>query len=248
MTFQYVNEREPFLKVCLCDYPANAKEDYLTIVCGSEKNIIKGFADVFELIRPEFIIGFNDSDYDWNWVVKRAKYYKGMLSYIATKLDSTVPYQPYTDENVYKWNFKKEHVKVEADTYIDGFALMVHGYIPIDVRTIFRRLYPTAEQSSLKWFLAKNKLGGKEDMPYEEMFRIYREYRELMLLHIEEADSVITGTDIELDNEKWGPKEVEIYEKLKAKLMAINYYLIRRNIVSHSRMFAIGNHCNLYLL
>ena len=226
MTFQYVNDKEPFLKVCLCDYPANAKPDYLTIVCGSEKNIIRGFADVFELMRPEFIIGFNDSDYDWNWVIKRAKYYKGLLSYVATKLDSTKPYLPYTDDNVFKWNFKKEHVKVEADTYIDGFALMVPGYIPVDVRTIFRRLYPTAEQSSLKWFLAKNKLGGKEDMPYEEMFKIYRKYREFMTLHAEETTELLAGSTTDLPSQTWGPNEVEIYETLKSQLMAINYYCV----------------------
>ena len=236
MTFQFVNEKEPFLKVCLCDYPANAKPDYMTIVCGSEKNIIRGFADVFELIRPEFIIGFNDSSYDWDWFIKRARYYKGLLSYLATKLDSTKPFQPYTDENVFKWNFKKEHVKVEADTYIDGFALMVHGYIPVDVRTIFRRLYPTAEQSSLKWFLAKNKLGGKEDMPYEEMFRIYREYREFMSLHVEETAEVVAGTAIDLPHNLWGPKEVEIYETLKAKLMAVNYYCVIDALRCHDLM------------
>lgn len=226
MTFQRVNETEPFYKICLCDYPANAKPGYLTIVCGNEKNIIKGFAEVFESMRPEFIFGFNDSDYDWNWVIKRAAQYKGLLSYVATKLDSTKPYQPYTDDGVFKWNFKKEHVKVEADTYIDGFALMVHGYIPIDVRTIFRRLYPTAEQSSLKWFLAKNKLGGKEDMPYEEMFRIYKSYREFMSMHLDESDEVLAGRAIDLPMECWGPDEIELYNSLKKKLMDINYYCV----------------------
>ncbi len=226
MTFGWVNEKDPFFKVCLCDYPANAKPGYLTIVCGNEKNIIKGFAEVFELMRPEFIFGFNDSDYDWNWVIKRATHYKGLLSYVATKLDSTKPYQPYTDDAVFKWNFKKEHVKVEADTYIDGFALMVHGYLPIDVRTIFRRLYPTAEQSSLKWFLAKNKLGGKEDMPYEEMFKIYRQYREFMTVHLDESDEVLLGRATELPTEKWGPQELELYSNLKKQLMDINYYCV----------------------
>lgn len=226
MTFQWVNEDHPFFKVCLCDYPANAKEGYMTIVCGSEKNIIKGFADVFEAMRPEFIVGFNDSDYDWNWVIKRAAHYKGLLSYIAGKFDSTKPFQPYTDDGILKWNFKKEHVKVEADTYIDGFSLMMHGYIPVDVRTIFRRLYPTAEQSSLKWFLAKNKLGGKEDMPYEEMFKIYGAYRAFIESHSDETSELIAGKACELDTEQWSDFEISLYDSLKKKLMAINYYCV----------------------
>ncbi len=257
MTFQWVNENEPFYKVCLCDYPANAKQGYLTIVCGNEQNIIRGFAEIFELMRPEFIFGFNDSDYDWNWVIKRAAQYKGLLSYIAGKLDSTKPYQPYTDDGVFKWNFKKEHVKVEADSYIDGFALMVHGYIPIDVRTIFRRLYPTAEQSSLKWFLAKNKLGGKEDMPYEEMFKIYRQYRDFMTIHADESDEVIAGHAIDLPTDKWGPSELEIYNNLKKKLMDINYYCVIdaqrchdlvkiRSVVMDHREVSNLSYCSVY--
>lgn len=226
LTFQWVNEKNPFLKVCLCDLPANAKDDYITIICGNEKNIIKGFAEIFELMRPEFIFGFNDSMYDWNWVVKRAAQYKGVLSYIATKMDSTKPFQPYSDDGVFNWSFKKEHVKVEADTYIDGFALMLHGYLPIDVRTIFRRLYPTAEQSALKWYLAKNKLGGKEDMPIDEMFKIYRQYQEFMNIHSEESVDVINGKAIDLPTDKWGAQEREIYSDLKAKLMSINYYCV----------------------
>ena len=226
MTFQWVNELDPFFKVCICDLPANAKPGYLTIVAGSEKNIIKAFSDVFALMRPEFIFGFNDSDYDWNWIIKRSKQYKNLLSYIATELDSTNPYKPYTDDVVFKYSFKKEHVKVEADTYVDGYSLMMHGYIPIDVRTIFRRLYPTAEKSSLSWFLAKNKLGGKEDMPYERMFKIYQEYITFIHAHENELDDIKNGRITDFDTSGWESEEVRHYNELKEQLAEINHYCV----------------------
>jgi DNA polymerase elongation subunit (family B) len=226
MTFQWVNESQPFLKVCLVDLPAHAKQDYLTIVCGTEKNIIRAFSEVFALMRPEFIFGFNDSDYDWNWIIKRAANYKGLLSYIAGNFDSTRPFAQYTDTNVLKWNFKKEHVKVEADSYVDGFALMMHGYIPVDVRTIFRRLYPTAEQSSLSWFLAKNKLGGKEDMPYEKMFKIYGAYIKFLHNHENELEQLKKGVICDFDTTGWESDEIINYNKLKSDLADINYYCI----------------------
>lgn len=173
MTFQFVHQKEPFWKVCLCDLPANAKPDYLTVVCDNEENIIKTFATIFESMMPEFVFGFNDSDYDWNWLIKRAANTKGLLSYLADHMTSVnngvIPFPAVDDMTVLKWNFKKERVKLEADSYADGTNLMLHGYIPMDVRTVFRQLYKTAEQSSLKWFLAKNKLGGKDDMDYRRM-------------------------------------------------------------------------------
>jgi DNA polymerase elongation subunit (family B) len=221
MTFQWVNEAEPFLKVCLCDYPANAKPEYLTIVCGTEYNIIKAFSEVFARLRPEFIFGFNDSDYDWNWVIKRASQYKGLISIISNNLDSTIPYKAYAEDDILKFNYKKECVKVEADTYVDGYSLMMIGYIPVDVRTIFRRLYPTAEQSSLKWFLAKNKLGGKEDMPYERLFSIYRRYREFI-----DSRKSLLDSNFNLDTNNLLETDIKEYEQLKQDLADINYYCV----------------------
>lgn len=221
MTFQWVNEAEPFLKVCLCDYPANAKPEYLTIVCGTEYNIIKAFSEVFARLRPEFIFGFNDSDYDWNWVIKRASQYKGLITTISNNLDSTIPYKSYSEDVILKFNYKKECVKVEADTYVDGYSLMMIGYIPVDVRTIFRRLYPTAEQSSLKWFLAKNKLGGKEDMPYERLFSIYRRYREFI-----DARKSFLDCNFNLDTASLLETDIVEYEQLKKDLADINYYCV----------------------
>jgi DNA polymerase elongation subunit (family B) len=225
MTFQWVHEKEPFLKICLCDYPANARDDYITIICGNETNIILGFGEVFAKLRPEFIEGFNDSDFDWNWVIKRASQTKGLLSKLAECFDSTVPYQNYTDANVLRFNYRKEKNKVEAGTYIDGYSLMLPGYIPIDVRTIFRKLYPTSEKSSLKWFLEKNKLGGKEDMPYQEMFAIYRKYR----LFMEKHNFKNTGDKVELDPEiinSLSPEELSEYDQLKLDTERVNYYCV----------------------
>jgi DNA polymerase elongation subunit (family B) len=145
-----------------------------------------------------------------------------MLIKLAKDFDSTVPYQQYTDESVLKYNYKKEHVKVEAKTYVDGQSLMMHGYIPVDVRTIFRRLYPTAEQSSLKWFLAKNKLGGKEDMPYETLFKIYSEYRNFT----SSRNLRVRNDEIDVDLSKLSDIDKAIYADLKAKLASINYYCV----------------------
>jgi DNA polymerase elongation subunit (family B) len=180
ITFQWHHANDQLLRICLVDMPCDPRPNYLTIVCEDEKKLIKAFGKVVYKMKPEIFLGFNDSDYDWPWLIKRAYHYTGALTFLAQCFDSTNPWKGYDDENVMKYNFKKEHVKLEADAYADGYTLTFPGYINIDVRTIFRQLYPTAEKSNLNFYLALNKLGGKKDMPYQELFRIYGEMKSLM--------------------------------------------------------------------
>jgi len=196
---------------------------FLTVVCGNEVNVIKAFGIVFEKMRPEFIIGFNDSDYDWNWLIKRACETRGLVSKLAGNLDCMIPWKSYTDETVMKFNYKREKVKVEATMYAEGYTLMMNGYIPIDVRTVFRKLYPTAESSSLKWFLAKNKLGGKEDMPYQVMFKIYGAMNKI---RNDERVTFKAGVDTEFTFADGSEELIAEYEGLKQKLYEVNNYCV----------------------
>ena len=92
---------------------------------------------------------------------------------------------PYTESNA-KWSIKgpavENRIKVEADMYTDNEIFDVPGFLCIDTRTKFRQLYPTAEKSSLNFFLQKNKLESKADMNYITMFRIFRVMRKLSTL------------------------------------------------------------------
>lgn len=180
LTFQWHHANDQLLRVCLVEHPCKPRPNYLTVVCGDEKKLIKAFGKIIFKMKPEYFLGFNDSDYDWPWLVKRGSQYPGVLTFLAGCFDSTVHWKNYDDKDIMSYNFKKEKVKLEADAYADGYSLVFPGYINIDVRTIFRQLYPTAEKSNLNFYLALNKLGGKKDMPYQELFQIYRELNNLI--------------------------------------------------------------------
>lgn len=180
LTFQWYHASNQLLRVCLVDHPCDPRPNYLTIVCENEKKLIKTFGKMIYKMKPEINLDFNGGDYDWPWLIKRAKSYPNTLSFLAECFDSTVHWNGYDDNNVFSYNFKHEKVKLEADTYADGYTLTFPGYINIDVRTMFRQLYPTAEKSSLNYFLKINNLMGKNDMPYQELFRAYRELNKLM--------------------------------------------------------------------
>jgi DNA polymerase elongation subunit (family B) len=228
MTFQWVHDAEPFFKVCLCDKPADPDPAYMTIVCGSERNIMEGFAHIIKKFRPEFIVGFNDSDYDWRWVVNRAIKYPGLLTRMANFMDCTEPYKPHTDKFIFERMYKHNVIKLEATTNIDSYTLCLPGYISIDVRTILRKLAPTAEQSSLKFFLKENKLESKDEMPYTELFRINSVYRDFVEPYT--TKSLLSGSIIEITAKD---SDTEKYEYLKDRLRAINHYCMVDSKVLH---------------
>jgi DNA polymerase elongation subunit (family B) len=195
-TFQWYFSDKQLVRVCLVDYPCLPHKDFLTIVCGSEKKLIKAFASLCYYMRPEMLIGFNDSSYDWPWVFERAVQYK-LITFMADRMSA----EKITDFNgdpdsIIKFNYKAETVKLESGMDAAGTSLKFPGSMNIDARTVFRQLYPTAEKSSLAWFLQKNKLGGKEDMPYLEMFRIYEKTRD----YIKKNGDLVNKKQIEYIN------------------------------------------------
>ena len=170
------HSNQPLVVVNITDLICPARNDCMTIICKNQQEIIKVYALIVERMCPEFIIGFNDGFYDWPFVLRRAERY-GLIDFMKkhmTVLTLTPENMEYAIVGA-----KKDKIKVEANTYIDTEFFLIPGFICADVRTIFRRIYPTAEHSSLNYFLALNKLGSKEDMPYQTMFKILRLMRKL---------------------------------------------------------------------
>lgn len=181
-SFHWYYTTDILVKVAISEMPVPARPDCLIIQVEKQTDIIKVKSLLMERMAPEFVTGFNDGIYDWPFLLRRAEQFddkKGTaLIEFMKKHMSAIPYTP----NNAKYSIpgaKTEHIKVEADTYVDNEYFDIPGFICMDTRTIFRQLYPTAEKTSLNFFLAANKLGSKEDMPYQTMFKIYRLLREL---------------------------------------------------------------------
>ena len=182
MTLHHVNEADPFLRVVLCDLPADPCSNALTVVCGNEANIIRAFAIVVRAIRPELITGFNDSGYDWPWLVLRSKRYNLLI----TLCDALTTVTPIADFNkaAYKYDalsayrrYKKPNVKLEASNTYAGHSLFCNGTLPIDTRTVYRKIYPKSKSTKLTYFCEISKIGSKADMDYSRMFAIDRKMR-----------------------------------------------------------------------
>jgi len=192
------DENKPLLKVCFVDKPSSFHDEFITIYCETEINLIRGFVHLISIMMPEFVIGFNDSMYDWKWVVYRSYLkYKGIIENFEKRCSIYLPSkfgnENNSEQKILNQNFKTIFVdkSLKFDNKIDkpkGMdmltfdmnieignprSLSFDGFISFDLRTSLRKLHKDHEKSSLNYYLALYKLGSKNDMPIKKLFQIY---------------------------------------------------------------------------
>ncbi len=254
LTIQYNNDDNSLIKIIIIDKPCTKNSDFLTIACKTEYNIIKCFSDIINIFKPEFILGFNDSIYDWDWLIKRAKQYK-LLRYLLNNMSCYNYNNDFDDEldideeedNIYKWNYKKESIKLEANTTINTYSFKLPGYINIDIRTEFRKIFPTAEKSSLNYFLKINNIELKEDMPYKKIFDTYEEY---MLIYNErynkKNNNEIISDDLENKYKKYKNIMSDISKYCVVDAKRCHQLLLKRSVLVDNRETSNLTYCSLY--
>ncbi|PKY60856.1 ribonuclease H-like protein [Rhizophagus irregularis] len=72
MTVHWKDDPEPLKQICLVDVEIAPDPRWITIVCESQTNLLKAFALCWKLLAPDIQIGFNDSQYDWKFIVEKA--------------------------------------------------------------------------------------------------------------------------------------------------------------------------------
>lgn len=176
-TFHWRYENKPFLCVNITEMPVPATKDCLTIQVESQIDLIKVEALLISKLAPDIIADFNGGVYDNPFMFKRAEEYdaryKTKIVDWIRKYTSCVVFNDETSKWIIGGLATEDKIKIEADQTVKNEFINNQGVMGIDTRTIFRKLNPTAEESSLNFFLKKYKLELKEDMEYTTMFRIY---------------------------------------------------------------------------
>ncbi|GES80527.1 ribonuclease H-like domain-containing protein [Rhizophagus clarus] len=162
---------KPLEQIYLVDVETALDLDWITIICGNQANVLKAFALCWKSFASDIQLGFNDSGYDWPFIVEK-----------ATKL------------NVLEWMgqyIKKEdrgskkalgresvNIKINPSLTFESSFLKLLGCVPIDVCTSFLQLHPRSEKWSLRYFLEKYGLDGKADMPMSKLWKYYSEAKD----------------------------------------------------------------------
>ena len=235
ISYHFYDKVKSLKKICLIDKPCKDLDDHLIIICHTEKNIILTFAKIINLLKPEFICGFNDSYYDWPWLIERAKThnlindFNYLMNPFKIKMFNFNNDADYIKKKFLKY-YKHNSIKIESTFSSESDSLFLPGIIPIDVRIEFRRIYPKDEQSSLNYFLKKHNLDPKYDMKYQDMFNYYKE--------IDNNKKNITKTML------YNMSEIAKYCVIDAE--KCQHLLVKRNIINYRRSLCSLSYTTLF--
>jgi DNA polymerase elongation subunit (family B) len=177
LTAHWKDDPSPLCQVCLVDVETAPDRRWTTVVCGSPANVLRAFALCWRALAPDIVTGFNDSNYDWPFVVEKARQYK-ILGWMWDMMSAS-PRRTTTDDSVLRWNYARDkRIKITAEEQFTSSYLKVPGAVPIDARVCFKKLYPKSETpkaGSLKFYLEICGLPSKADMPIKRMWHYYEE-------------------------------------------------------------------------
>lgn len=177
LTIHWLHDADALVKICIVDKDTESDNRWITIVCKSFVNILKAFAICWEHYKPDICIGYNDSGYDWPFVIEKAIKFD-ILVWMWKKM-SSIQYRTITLSNIIKYNYNngsKRKIKINAEKDFYSSILTIPGTICIDALPSFMKLYPrvdTNKYASLRYYLQDNNLPNKVDLPVQMLWKYY---------------------------------------------------------------------------
>lgn len=173
MIFYYANSDRPLQRVIITDKAVNPSEhaDYIILGDG-EEGVIKGIINVMNAMKPDFGCHFNGYNFDMPFIVKRVEKYK-MVKQFLQSLSARDIYSKNNYKTMPNSVYRDTQIKMEAGDNNTFKILNVPGYCDIDLMVEYSKIDKKASNPSLSYFAEKNKLGSKDDLPYQEMWNIY---------------------------------------------------------------------------
>lgn len=201
--FFFHHSAVPLFTACVVDSPCETRPGISVIIeCSGQVGVLKSQIALLEKMQPDVMGTFNGANFDWPMFCAKLKYHN-LLVDLRNALD-VLPQFNMDQEKVQSFSFKQGRsritMKINADTQhemkmVGDFA----GVLDIDVMPIFMRMYPRAEirkSRSLNFFLEKNGLESKEDMPYKTMFGIYERAKEFKRQKIRDETNMREMADV----------------------------------------------------
>jgi len=175
ISFFWKSDETPFLPVVLSSIKSTDIKGSKIIYCKNEKELLFNFIHLLSAMKPDYVTGFNDSGFDWKYVLDRIEiFYEELVHLIQCEL-------------TYKWFYsytytslrKTSRVKMEAGVQKEAIVFNTVMFNCVDSSVVLRKKHPKAPSKKLTYFLKLYNLQNKEDMPISEMFKIFKRYRKL---------------------------------------------------------------------
>ena len=137
-------------------------------ICKNEKYLFIKFIKLINNNKPDIITGFNDHAYDWVYIKNKISlYYKDLKDDFFKCMNINL--NNITNVDI----FITSNQKIEAGYNTITIYPRSNCILFIDTRIIFKQIFPTENESNLNFYLNKMNLGGKEDLPYKKLFKIF---------------------------------------------------------------------------
>ncbi|RGB35196.1 hypothetical protein C1646_667933 [Rhizophagus diaphanus] len=114
-------------QICLVDVETAPDPRWTTIICKNQVNLLKAFTLYWKLLALDIQIGFNNSQYDWRFIVEKAKKL-GVLEWMYNQISL----KPSSLEKILKWQYQYSAIKVNNRDF-HSKHLKIPGYVAIDV-------------------------------------------------------------------------------------------------------------------
>lgn len=243
------SEKIPFYKVGVCTKDMTERP-YDVIKCKDEKGLILAIYQIIERFMPDFISEFNGGGYDWPWLISRTDKYS--MFQTAGKSLSIMRDIPNVQQ-MKKWNVRKVEIKLDADRKLSCINMRFPGYECIDTCIKFRQLYKTDEEYSLKFFLSKCKLPGKDPIDHIMIAKRFKNSD----MDYDTIKKLIKSTNPDLRSDAL-KKECEAFiQKAKVEMAEVMDYcivdadrcqqlLVNKNLISDMREVGIRSFTTMY--
>jgi DNA polymerase elongation subunit (family B) len=178
LSLHWKDDAQPLHQVCLVQgAPAEPDPRWTTVQCSDETALLEAFAALLGQFAPDLVVGFNDGQYDWPFVLEKARR-AGLLGRFVDEATALPGWKPTSEADAAQYNLAETKIKLGADGYRWPVTyLRVPGWVAVDVRVMFMQIFPMAEPGgqggSLNYFLAACRLPPKADMPHSRLWRIF---------------------------------------------------------------------------
>lgn len=179
LSVHWLHSAEALQKICIVDKEIESDDRWISIVCGSEYNILRAFAICWNHYKPDIFSGYNDSGYDWPFIMEKATKYD-VLPWMWNKM-SLVTSKNIKASSIIRFNYNNgvsRRIKINAEKDFDSKCPIVSGTVCIDVLPCFMKIYPRSETTkygSLKFYLQDNNLPSKIDLSPIMLWKYYVE-------------------------------------------------------------------------
>ncbi|PKY43459.1 DNA/RNA polymerase [Rhizophagus irregularis] len=103
MTLHWKDDPTPLCRICLVDLETSPDPRWITIICGNQTNLLKAFALCWKAFAPDIQLGFNDSGYDWPFIVEKATKFK-VLEWMVQRMSAN-PRKKANAHSILTWNY-----------------------------------------------------------------------------------------------------------------------------------------------